>query len=139
MLIIIIMETSTTPYRSLNIFYPKDSKDYKQIEELVKRSDITKLLQDNFINVFTLMREDITKLIVHLNDFNMMPIIVFNELTEKTINEIIQLCTKLGQPKQTAQTAQTVQGGARTSYKYKYEKYKTKYNMMNGVITKMNY
>ena len=128
------METSTTPYRSLNIFYPKKDNSYKQIEELIKQPNISKLLQDNYINVYTLMRDDINKLIIHLNDFSMLPIAVFSELTEKTINDIIKLCGDLEQPKQSQPVKK---GGGKVDYKYKYEKYKTKYNMMNTVITKM--
>lgn len=135
------MESSVTPYRSLNIFYPKKDNSYKELEELIKRPDISKLLQDNYINVFTLMRDDINKLIVHLNDFSMMPIATFSELTEKTIKDIIEICGGLSQP-QTNQTNNTTQekqaiGGGKIDYKYKYEKYKTKYSTVKDVITKL--
>lgn len=131
------MESATTPYRSLNIFYPKNDSLYKEIEQLIKQPNITKLLQDNYINVYTLMREDINKLIIHLNDFNMVPIATFNELNEMTIKTILDLCGTLHKPNQ-GKTATSVQGGGKTNYKYKYEKYKTKCDMMKGVITKMH-
>ena len=129
------MQTQTS-FRSLNIFYPENNVEYKKIEQLIKQSNITKLLQDNYINVFTIARDDINKLVVHLYDFNMMPIAKFNEFNENTINTIINLCNNLTQPTINTQN-KNLQGGGKINYEYKYEKYKSKCDMMKGVITKL--
>ena len=83
------------------------------------------------------MRDDISKLIIHLNDFSMMPIATFTELTEQTIDDIVKLCNKTSQPKPTQAQPQH-SGGGEVDYKHKYEKYKAKYTMMKGTITKLH-
>lgn len=103
-------------FRSLNVFYPENDKTYKEFAELIKKENIKKLLEENKINVHSMMRDDISKFIAHLSDFSMTPLATFNELTEETLHKIVKLCNASG----------GVHKGGNVNYKHKYEKYKAK-------------
>lgn len=106
-------------FRSLNVFYPENDKTYKEFEQLLKKENIKKLLEENKINVHSMMRDDINKFIAHLSDFNMTPIETFSELTEETLHKIVKMCNSLG-----------VHKGGNINYKHKYEKYKAKCKLL---------
>jgi len=104
-------------YRTLSVFYPKGNQKFEDLKNLLKQEHIIKLLNDNKITIFDSMRNDITDFVAYLSDFNMMPIETFYDLTESTIQKIIQLCKKLD----------NIQKGG--NYKSEYYKYKNRYMM----------
>ena len=107
-------------YRTISVFYPKGNQKYEDLKKLLKQDNIVKSLNDNKIVIYDSIRDDINDFIAYLSDFNMAPLETFHDLTESTIQKIIQLCKKLDSNNQK---------GGNINYKSEYNKYKNKYMM----------
>jgi|LakMenEpi03Aug12_release.lakeMendotaPanAssembly.Ray.scaffolds.fasta_scaffold1745744_1 hypothetical protein len=123
------MELAANRFWSLNIFYPDNCEDYKNFEQLLKQDNVSNTLKDNNINVFTAQRDDIEKPVAYLYNQNMLVVEKFMDLNMNLVHKIISIVNP--------NPAQQKQKGGDNSYKHKYEKYKSKYNMMKGIVTKL--
>ncbi|QKF94391.1 hypothetical protein QKU48_gp0933 [Fadolivirus algeromassiliense] len=127
------MEFPVTNARMVILTTSKSNPKYDKFVKMLNGGNMTeKLLQKN-INIMENIVEDKNIFELTLYDYSMQPINKLIDLTNDTLQKIIDTFDTLPQPKKTSTDKK---GGGEHDYKHKYEKYKLKYKEMRKVITK---
>lgn len=116
-------------YKLLVIVSSKSNPLYLKLKDLLTEP-IVKELESRKIAISENIIDDCKQFIIYLYAPSMQLIESLNTVDNNTIRDIIKAYDDFDEKYKKEQT------GGRVSYKHRYEKYKSKYNMMKGVITK---
>ena len=130
------MNFPVTNSRTVIVSTSKNHSDRNKLVKMLTDSELTNKLIKKNINIMENIVDDKNIFELVLYDYNMQPIEKMLDFTNNTLQQIIDIFDKLPQPKQN--TNNNKKGGGEIDYRYKYMKYKLKYNEMRSVITKYN-